>query len=678
MDDEAVTPSRKDVREDVRDLSTHTIELSPMVSKVPSITTEKHSVIEPPQLRAETKNCSLGDTNGPHAENDSFTASPPGSTSCSTATPPPPNLVHGGHPSDEIDSQDHHNHRNRNAKRSSSSSAVEDRLLSMGQVYRERQKEAKRRAAEERAAAEAEATRSWKERLPPHHLKPSSLSGRAPQSAEESIATRSQRSSERKCEQLLRLLEEEEAQSMTWRPQVCPKSAQLAENKKRKEQTAGLSAADVLMERKRKADLRLEALRRQEAEKYTFVPHVTARAHEVELPMTATERLYEHAKEREREFAALAQESDATWAGGVGGGVGPTGTSSSIISYSGSTHSTAAGTSNLFKPSISQRAARLTRKPGHSVHDDLYLFAKSRVEERAKAEYLDPACTFKPKVNTTSEHIAASMAESSTVRLLKPRAAPVNEDVVLSDKTENKKKSASSSAVRRRASSTLSLYDRQQLWLELKRKKIQEAQMLQEVEIESECTFHPSISVKGRMAYTAEPEQSVAAVGKMEVEENTGDLAYGEVFFSDRQEHPQTPAEAFFSRTRDATPRSVTGMSASSSSHTLHRTTDDRSKSATNRARRDAGRTVRSSAHASSCSPSSGGLRPRPVHTLNEEMYGVTPGKGTDKYSVAAEWEVTPDSVKCRGYSVALDNEEKAFFDILAELERPRTIAHLL
>eukprot|EP00796_Vickermania_ingenoplastis_P004331 gene4331-3145_t len=328
---------------------------------------------------------------------------------------------------------------------SSAHGGVELRLLSMGQLYKERQQKAQQQFEAQREAEEAEAMRSWRECVP--RPRPSGLSPRC------STPTP----------------KPEPAPAPSGQPRVCRRSSVLAEKRRAAEGLDGLSAADALLERQRRADHRLESLRRKEEARYSFIPRVTRRAKAVELPLSAAERLYEHAKERALEFAALA-----------------------------------AGASTdtpVFKPAISERAAKLVRRAGHS----------ERVEGRAlRPSHQDPSCTFRPRVNAASAAIAASLGETTADRLLRPRRSKRCSPAAEGD-WEREKGAPPRRAASAGHGSALSLYDRQQLWLEMRRRKLQAAQALQGAAVESECTFRPAISAKGRRAYTGAPPTVAAS-----------------------------------------------------------------------------------------------------------------------------------------------------------------------
>lgn len=327
---------------------------------------------------------------------------------------------------------------------------VEERLLNFGREYEARRVRCREAHSARRLEEEAQTMQDWTQRVAhrPGFVHPQSLRQEEDEASARPPAAHRDVSSA--------------SLDWTYQPKVCPKSAELVD-KRRKDGRAPSNGDPhtALTEWRRQADDRAKLRAEEEAKQYTFTPAVTRRAKEVVLPLTASERLYEHAVERHAENDYMLQEAQQ-----------PLGE---------------------FKPKISSRAAKLVRKTGHTVHDDLHRYSyRSKVdvdgdEERARA------CSFKPALNARSKSIANSMKETSSDRLLRPRSRTSSAKPEAVD-TRQSALSPDSHAL---------LYERQQLWLALRERKLREAQAAKCCAEESSCTFKPTISSRGRQAYSA-------------------------------------------------------------------------------------------------------------------------------------------------------------------------------
>lgn len=357
-----------------------------------------------------------------------------------------------------------------------SSLPVEDRLLQMGKAYKEKLESRRLKYQQERLAEEKASKEEWKKNCTSDYTK--NLSFPRERCAMSLAAKRALERHE---------LEQERDAELTRKPKICLKSAELAAAKRAKESTESLDVADVLMKRKKLQEERLEKQRREAEEQYTFQPKVTHRAKVFELPMTASQRLYQHAHVRKIEFAALAAAESET--------------------------------SPSFQPAISAHAGELKRKKGHDVYNDLYAYAKERIAVKREADGavgngVPEGCTFNPHVNPSSQLIEAAQPTSVEDHLDGENRLSASTWIHaathsqrLDSESSNAKKSVSSRSGLNKAAGNasefgLSMYDRQQLWLEMKRRKLEQEKMEKEKNLLESCSFRPTISAKGQRAYS--------------------------------------------------------------------------------------------------------------------------------------------------------------------------------
>jgi hypothetical protein len=318
---------------------------------------------------------------------------------------------------------------------------VEDRLLQYGRLYDEKLKKAQALQQQAAAAAEAEVGR------PSSPLHPRRLFAPTP-----SLHASAEVSRRHRADRLSAYLAERDAER-TEHPAILPASREMAAAVRRRERWEGMSVGERLHSRQRVHDERVEAMRQEEAEKFSFKPAVSEHTRRLKVAAPVVERLY---ASRHPNAA-----KDCAVLGDVTNRHHPSNNSPKPTSTSAATYN------RLYHDAVSRRTQSETQHKLTQVRD---------------------STGFKPTINPVSHLIASQSAETTQARLLRAKPAPDEARHVNPEDTFTPRVNSDAAAHRLLPTS---LSTRGELWLQRRRDRLRHV-VAERVEAEMrECTFHP-------------------------------------------------------------------------------------------------------------------------------------------------------------------------------------------